>query len=285
MADLPGMARFLSSPMTTMLRRMRSLRFHAMAAAMPLGLGCAVLAAAAPRPAAAQAVDFPRPGLVCDGSRQICYDRQGPSLALTRQYFGPGAANQLLAQLSGRPPQREFMLSSGQLCDLSAGSCWDDGWRRGQVNVLLSRHLFGVAPAPAAGPMPGSIGLPGPQNPPGRRLCQLSQRGLPVFNGPCRLFRQNDGSGLDDLVQMGSGQQFRFQRRGSLLVLSDASGTWPVFPLERGNSVQFRWANLLLEVTRPMQARGGMPDGTATPGLAPRSTGESRQDLIDSLFE
>jgi len=261
------------------------LRFRPNTAAWLLALGPAWLVAAVPQPSAAQAVDFPRPGVVCDGSSQVCFDRQGPSLAFTRQYYGPGAANQLLAQLSGRPPQREFMLSSGQLCDLSAGSCWDDGWRRRQVNVLLSRHLFGAAPAPAPGPMPGSIGLAGPQNPAGSRQCQLSQRGLPVFNGSCRLYRQNDGSGPTYVVQMGSGQQFRFQRRGSLLVLSDATGTWPVFPFERGNSVQFRWANLLLDVTRPMQARGGTPDGMAAPGMAPRSTGESRQDLIDSLFE
>lgn len=31
---------------------------------------------------------MPAAGVVCDGTNQLCYDRNGLSLALTRTYFG-----------------------------------------------------------------------------------------------------------------------------------------------------------------------------------------------------
>jgi hypothetical protein len=230
---------------------------------------------------AARAVDFPRAGVICDAPRQVCFDRQGPSIGLTRLYYGPGASNRLLAQLSGSPPQREFQLSSGQLCDINQQLCWDGGWRRRNVNPLLSRQLFG--PSPTTGPAIGTA--PAPHVPPaGERQCQLMQRGLTVFNGPCRLYRQNETVWQYYVVQMDNGKLYRFQRRASQLVLSDATGTWPVFISDRGNAVQFRWANLVLDVSRPRQARGGTPDGVIPPTPTPRSTGENGQDLLDTIF-
>jgi len=232
-------------------------------------------------PTAARALEFPRAGVICDAPSQVCFDRQGASIGLTRQYYGPGAANQLLAQLSGSPPQREFRLSGGQLCDLSQQLCWDDGWRRRIVNPLMSRQLFG--PSSTSGPGYGSV--PAPQPPPaGERMCQLVQRGVSVFSGSCRLYRQNETVWQYYVVQMENGRLYRFQRRANLLVLSDGTGTWPVFLSDRGNAVQFRWANLLLEVSRPMQPRGGAPEGAVPPTPTPRSTGEASQNLLDNLF-
>jgi hypothetical protein len=232
-------------------------------------------------PMAARAADFPRAGVICDAPRQVCFDRQGPSIGLTRIDYGPGASNRLLAQLSGSPPQREFQLSSGQLCDLKQQLCWDGGWRRRNVNPLLSRQLFGLSPT--TGPAMGTA--PAPQPPPaGERQCQLMQRGLTVFSGPCRLYRQNETVWKYYVVQMDNGKLYRFQRRASQLVLSDATGTWPVFIVDRGSSVQFRWSNLLLDVSRSQQARGGGPDGVVPPTPTPRSTGETGQDLLDDIF-
>ena len=232
-------------------------------------------------PMAARAADFPRAGVICDAPRQVCFDRQGPSIGLTRIYYGPGASNRLLAQLSGSPPQREFQLSSGQLCDLNQQLCWDGGWRRRNVNPLLSRQLFGLSPT--TGPAMGTAPAPQP-HPAGERQCQLVQRGLTVFSGPCRLYRQNETVWKYYVVQMDNGKLFRFQRRASQLVLSDATGTWPVFIVDRGSAVQFRWSNLLLDVSRSQQARGGGPDGVVPPTPTPRSTGETGQDLLDDIF-
>jgi len=232
-------------------------------------------------PMAARAADFPRAGVICDAPRQVCFDRQGSSIGLTRTYYGPGASNRLLAQLSGSPPQREFQLSSGQLCDLKQQLCWDGGWRRRNVNPLLSRQLFGLSPT--TGPAMGTA--PAPQPPPaGERQCQLMQRGLTVFSGPCRLYRQNETVWKYYVVQMDNGKLYRFQRRASQLVLSDATGTWPVFIVDRGSAVQLRWSNLLLDVSRSQQARGGGPDGVVPPTPTPRSTGETGQDLLDDIF-
>jgi hypothetical protein len=172
-------------------------------------------------------------------------------------------------------------MSSGQLCDLNQQLCWDGGWRRRNVNPLLSRQLFG--PSPTTGPAMGTA--PAPQPPPaGERQCQLMQRGLTVFSGPCRPYRQNETVWQDYVVQLDNGRLYRFQRRASQLVLRDATGTWPVFISDRGNAVQFRWANLLLEVSRPRQARGGGPNGVVPPTPTPRSTGETGQDLLDDIF-
>jgi hypothetical protein len=232
-------------------------------------------------PMAARAADFPRAGVICDAPRQVCFDRQGPSIGLTRTYYGPGASNRLLAQLSGSPPQREFQLSSGQLCDLTQQLCWDRGWRRRNVNPLLSRQLFGLSPT--TGPAMGTA--PAPQPPPaGERQCQLMQRGLTVFSGACRLYRQNETVWNYYVVQMDNGKLYRFQRRASQLVLSDATGTWPVFIVDRSSAVQFRWSNLLLDESRSLQARGGGPDGVVPPTPTPRSTGETGQDLLDDIF-
>jgi hypothetical protein len=232
-------------------------------------------------PMAAHALEFQRAGVICDVPRQVCFDRQGPSIGLTRQTDGAGASNQLLAQPPGSPPQREFQLISGQLCDGDQQLCWDGGWRQRNVYPLLSRQLFG--PSPTTGPAMGTAQEP--QLPPaGEWMCQLMQRGLTAFNGPCRLYRQNETVWQYYVVQMDNGRLYRFQRRASQLVLSDATGTWPVSISDRGNGVQFRWANLQLDVSRLRQARGGAPDGVVPPTPTPRSTGETGQDLLDNIF-
>jgi len=235
------------------------------------------------QPMAAGAVEFPRPGVVCDAPRQVCYDKQGASSALTRLYYGPGASNRLLAQLSGSLPQREFQFSGGQLCDTRQQICWEDGWRRRVVSPQLTRQFFAASPNPgpsgelAAGPAPS------PQPPAGERMCQLVQRGVSLFSGGCKLSRQSENFWQYYVVQMDNGKQYRFQRRANALVLRDATGLWPVVIADRGATVQFRWANLLLNVNRPIQPRGG--SGVIPPSPTPRSTGETSQDLLDNFFQ
>jgi hypothetical protein len=119
----------------------------------------------------------------------------------------------------------------------------------------------------------------------GERPCQLVERSQPIFSGSCRLSRQNAVSGGDYLVQLGGGKLYRFQRRGTLLVLNDASGSWPVLVAERANDVQFRWAGLVLAVSRQRSGRSeGLGGAGLAPSARPRSTGEIRQDQLDQLF-
>jgi len=219
--------------------------------------------------------------VICDAPRQVCFDNQGASIGLTRLYYGPGASNRLMAQLSGSPPQREFQFSGGQLCDIRQQICWEDGWRRRVVSPKLTRQLFAASPTAGPSAGPGVVG-PAPA-PAGERMCQLVQRGLPVFSGSCRLYRQSENFWQYYVVQMDSGKLYRFQRRANTLVLRDATGLWPVVVADRGATVQFRWANLLLDVSRPRQAREG--GGVIPPSPTPRSTGETGQDLIDEFFQ
>ena len=119
----------------------------------------------------------------------------------------------------------------------------------------------------------------------GERPCQLVERNQPIFSGSCRLSRQNAASGGDYLVQLGGGKLYRFQRRGTLLVLNDASGRWPVLVAERANEVQFRWAGLMLAISRQRSGRSEALGGAwLAPSTSPRSTGETKQDLLDHLF-
>ena len=92
-------------------------------------------------------VSSPLKGVLCDRAGQICYDRQGISLGLTRQYFGPTAERKLMGELSGRPMPREFRLSNGAVCSLQQELCWSDGFAKRQISREMSRDLFGTTTA------------------------------------------------------------------------------------------------------------------------------------------
>ena len=69
-------------------------------------------------PLAAQAnsdaITFPRAGEVCDQVGQVCYDSYGPSIGITKIYFGQFAADRLSQNLS-RSSSRDFRLSRSLL--------------------------------------------------------------------------------------------------------------------------------------------------------------------------
>jgi len=81
-------------------------------------------------PLAAQAntdaITFPRAGEVCDQVGQVCYDSYGPSIGITKIYFGQFAADRLAQNFSGSN-SRDFRLSSGQACSIAQRTCWKDG--------------------------------------------------------------------------------------------------------------------------------------------------------------
>lgn len=101
-------------------------------------------------PLAAQAnsdaITYPRAGEVCDQVGQVCYDSFGPSIGITKIYFGQFAADRLTANLGGSN-SRDFRLSSGQACSVSQWTCWKDGWNAQHKAKRLTQQLFGVAPA------------------------------------------------------------------------------------------------------------------------------------------
>jgi hypothetical protein len=88
-------------------------------------------------------VTSPAAGVICDRQVPVCYNPQGASVALTQTYFGKDAANRLKNQLRNRSASSTLRLSNGAVCDLRTATCWNDGWRKTQVDNLLSQQLFG----------------------------------------------------------------------------------------------------------------------------------------------
>lgn len=215
-------------------------------------------------PLGAAALDLPSQGVICDQPQRICYDKMGASLSQTRRHFGRQAEQQLLRSLSGRPPEREFQFSSGEVCDLRRQVCWDDGWRRSNISNRLTRQLFGTSNSAGWGEEQAD------------RRCRLSQRGRMLFSGSCSLTRRTDQGGRAYVVETRDGRLYSFSNRSGRLELRDATGTWPVSTSRRDNAVVFRWADLQLEAYRPQ-------DRSTNPTPAGNSD-QLIQQLIEGLF-
>lgn len=108
-------------------------------------------------------VNSPASGVICDQQGSICYDRQGPSVSLTRFYFGEIYGKRLENMMRGKPSSNYILLSSGTLCDLRARSCWSDGWRKTRLDNALSQRLFAPTAAPSTTSVMGFKGLQTPR--------------------------------------------------------------------------------------------------------------------------
>jgi hypothetical protein len=209
--------------------------------ASALVAGCLTL----PLPGRSQSgsVASPSKGVLCDRSSQICYDRQGISLGLTRQYFGSTAERKLMAELAGRPMPKEFRLSNGAVCGLQAQLCWSDGFSKRQISRDLTIALFGSLPANIGGDKEVT-------NYGG--FCTLAQGGRQLYDGPCALRRvSRDSSGLTRyVVEQKDGRRFNFSNRSGRLEVSDGSGEWPVAFFDHGYTGVFRWRDMTLVATR-----------------------------------
>ena len=170
------------------------------------------------------AITGPAPGVLCDQAGPVCYDRQGPSIALTKTYFGKPAAQQLSDTLRSRPPVLDFRLSNGAVCDIRASSCWSDGWSKRQIAPRLTQQLFGTQPSNGSTNGNGLQGLVSPQSgvvcDPAGQIC-YDQAGLSLgltrtyygalaeqtvlrnLNGqaPPKQFRLSNGSACDVMAR------------------------------------------------------------------------------------
>jgi hypothetical protein len=221
--------------------------WHASLAAASTALLMGGLAATAPVQAQYDSVTSPSRGVLCDRASQICYDREGISLGLTRQYFGPGAERKLMGELSGRPTPKEFRLSNGAVCSVPMGLCWSDGFAKRQVNREMSRDLFGTN-------VPGGQANNNPDRDVNRftGICSLAQGGRELYDGRCGMRRiSNDSSGMVRyVVTQPDGRRFNFTNRSGRLEVTDASGTWPVTFFDHGYTGVFRWRDMTLVATR-----------------------------------
>ena len=157
-------------------------------------------------PLAAQAnsdaITYPRAGEVCDQVGQVCYDSFGPSIGITKIYFGQFAADRLSQNLS-RSSSRDFRLSSGQACSISMRTCWNDGWNAQNKDKRLTWQLFASAPAQ---PQPHAHKQVAKQN----GFCSLSEAGRPMFDGPCDLKQVVKGNTSRFRIHLSNGNTYVF---------------------------------------------------------------------------
>ncbi|MDM7938036.1 MAG: YcgJ family protein [Cyanobium sp. CZS 48M] len=251
-------------------------------------------------------------GVVCDRSSKICYDRQGPSLSMTRREFGQRAEQNLRRQDSARSNRQEVRFSSGEVCDLWREICWDDGWKRSNVSMRLSRQLFGDNGSWAKDQGRGNNngwanngwanngrntngwnnntwGQPTTQD---SGFCELSQRGRRIFSGNCDLqqrsnvnsngngygygYGNRNGSATAYQVSLGNGRQYNFYNRSGQLVVVDGNRSWPVAYSRQGGGGEFRWGDLQLVARQNRAIQPTYNNNGISGGLL--------QDLINSLF-
>lgn len=200
-------------------------------------------------------LQLPQAGVVCDRREQRCYDRQGLSLGLTREYYGAYAEQQVRRQLAGQTPPQVFRLSNGSVCDLAAQRCWSDGWERRTPDPTLSRQLFGNDGGGLAR----------------QAQCRLTRWFKTLASGSCELSERSGQRGRTLDVTLNDGTVYTFSKlRGQGYQLTDSKGsTWPVRVNDQGSSLSFSWSDRVLQVT---------PQRSSRPG------GPSLGQLIDSLF-
>ena len=78
-----------------------------------LAAACLPVIAASAALAQPVGITYPRQGTVCDSAGQVCYDQEGLSLGLTREYYGAIAEQTVLRNLGGQAPPKQFRLSEG----------------------------------------------------------------------------------------------------------------------------------------------------------------------------
>jgi hypothetical protein len=115
------------------------------AGASLLFIGCQTPAPAEPKPAQAveppSSVFEPARGVRCDRSTKVCEYKGGPTVGLTRLFFGDGAADSLAPRMSqaGYPYDPIFKPVSGASCDTLVTTCYDEGG----ASILLTESYFG----------------------------------------------------------------------------------------------------------------------------------------------
>lgn len=219
--------------------------------------------------AAAGGITRPAAGVICDPAAELCYDSQGLSLALTREYHGVYAERKAMRQLGGQPAPKVFRLSNGTVCDAGARRCWSDGWDRRNVDERLSRHLFSQGGGQVGGQGGDQIGGLARQ-----AQCRLSRWFTVLSSGSCEIVEQSGSRGRKLAVTLRDGTTWRFSniRGEGYRVSDDKGGSWPVRVSDQGSSLSFAWTDKVLQVT---------PQRTPVSGSGSRP---SLGQLIDSLL-
>lgn len=228
-------------------------------------------------PASAQSkgITYPKAGVVCDQVGQTCYDSYGPSIGITKIYFGQFAADRLSQNRRGST-NNDFRLSSGQACSIQKRTCWDDGWSEKNVARGLTKQLFRSSNN-SAGNASSSSGNRQVSTDTG--YCSLSQSGQRVFDGPCLLKQVSKGDRNRYRIQLENGTTYVFKDNGSgnYTITDSFGGSWPVTFVDHGNTGVFRFANYKLVATQN--------NGSSNQEAAGAALGAAVGNLLNNLFK
>ena len=228
-----------------------------LSATLPLVINSAALA----QPAG---LNYPRQGVVCDSVGRTCYDSYGPSIGITADVYGQGAANNLTANLN-QANSRDFRLSTGQACSVASRTCWNDGWSATKVAPGLTQQLFGSNSANGQPIQPQKVS--------GTGLCSLSRSGQRIFDGTCRLKQVRKGDQNLYEVQLQNGSNYVFRQNGSQYQIRDGfGGIWPVTFIDHGNTGIFRFGDYKLVATQESANRNA-------------AVGSAIGNLLNALFQ
>ena len=237
------------------------------------GAACAFLAVA-PAYAQSKGITYPKAGVVCDQNGQVCCDRYGPSIGITKIYFGEFAADRLSQNRRGST-SNDFRLSSGQACSIQKRTCWDDGWGQSNVAKGLTRQLFGSNNHNASS---GSSNNDR-QVVRDSGYCSLSKSGQAIYDGFCKLKQVSKGDRNRYKIELKNGNTYVFKDNGSgtYTITDSFGGSWPVTFVDHGNTGVFRFANYKLVATQN--------SGNTNQDAAGAALGAAVGSMLNNLFK
>lgn len=213
-----------------------------------------------------QGLETPRAGVVCDTKFQTCWDQNGLSLGLTREFFGSNSEQMALRSLQGQSSRQQFRMSNGSYCDDIARTCWSAPPSRQQVNTELSNQLFGLG---------GVDRSPWIDNQDSKRRfwraqCRVSRGWQTLFRGNCELSETSNNLGRLLNLRLDNGSIYSISRpRTGNFELTDPQGKiWPLQVKDQAQTLKFTWSDHVLNVSE----------------TGASNTGFSLGELIDTLL-
>lgn len=218
--------------------------------------------------AQSKGITYPKAGIVCDQVGQVCYDSYGPSIGITKIYFGQYAADRLTRNFSSAD-SNDFRLSSGQACNISKRTCWDDGWGEKNVAKGLTRQLFGS----------NNSNNSSRQVSTDDGQCKLKKGNKTLYEGSCELKQVSRGERNRYVITLGNGNKYVFRSSdGNTYTISDSSGeTWPVKFEDHGPKGVFRFSNYKLIANQS--------GDTSEPMNSNEAMGAAVNNLLNNLFK
>jgi hypothetical protein len=246
---------------------MFSMPFLRHALGLSIGAGAAMATMAQVGQAQPAGLAYPQPGIVCDSVGQVCYDSFGPSIGITQETYGAGAADRLSRNLS-QTTSRDFRLSTGQSCSVAQRTCWNDGWGQNQVAKGLTNQLFRRNDQQSNS---------GKQTAQDSGLCSLSRAAQRVYDGPCQMRQVRDGAQNRYVITLQNNNRYVFLQNGGQFTISDGfGGSWPATFVDHGQTGIFRFSDYKLVATQT----GGSSAQTRN-----EAVGNALGVLLNSLFK